>query len=56
MIQRQNAAEIGLEAAMRLVVIGGDAAGGSTAANAKRGDPSIDVVMFERGPWTSYSA
>lgn len=56
MIAGQKPAEIDWEAAMRLVVIGGDAAGGSTAANAKRGDPSIDVVMFERGPWTSYSA
>ena len=41
---------------MRLVVVGGDAAGGSAAATAKRRDPSLDVVMFERGDWTSYSA
>jgi NADPH-dependent 2,4-dienoyl-CoA reductase/sulfur reductase-like enzyme len=44
----------------RLVVIGGDAAGGSAASQAKklaakRGDP-LDVVMFERGRTTSYSA
>ncbi|HJN93568.1 MAG TPA: FAD-dependent oxidoreductase [Dehalococcoidia bacterium] len=41
---------------MRLVVIGGDAAGGSIAANAKRANAELDVVMFERGAWTSYSA
>ncbi|PZC49549.1 MAG: hypothetical protein DK306_000565 [Chloroflexi bacterium] len=41
---------------MRLVVVGGDAAGGSAVANAGRTDPSLEIVMFERGPWTSYSA
>ena len=41
---------------MRLIVVGGDAGGGAAAANAKRGDPSLEVVMFERGGWTSYSA
>ncbi len=41
---------------MRVVVIGGDAAGGSVAANAKRINPALEVVMFERGDWTSYSA
>ena len=44
----------------RLVVIGGDAAGGSAASQAtklagKRGE-DLDVVMFERGRTTSYSA
>jgi NADPH-dependent 2,4-dienoyl-CoA reductase/sulfur reductase-like enzyme len=39
------------------VVIGGDAAGGSAASQVKRakGD-DVDVVMVERGRWTSYSA
>jgi len=41
---------------VRLIVVGGDAAGGAAAANAKRGDPGLSVVMFERGDWTSYSA
>ncbi len=41
---------------MRLVVVGGDAAGGSAAANAKRREPDAEVIMFERGDWTSYSA
>ncbi|CAN5205965.1 FAD-dependent oxidoreductase [soil metagenome] len=41
----------------RLVVIGGDAAGMSAASTAKRraGD-AIDVVVYERTSWTSYSA
>jgi len=41
----------------RLVVVGGDAAGMSAAATAKRraGD-ALDVVVVERTGWTSYSA
>ncbi|MEE9277172.1 MAG: NAD(P)-binding protein [Dehalococcoidia bacterium] len=41
---------------MRLVVVGGDAAGASAAATTKRRNPDVEVVMFERGDWTSYSA
>ena len=39
------------------MVIGGDAAGMTAAATAKRraGD-ALEVVVVERGPWTSYSA
>ncbi|MCV2489358.1 FAD-dependent oxidoreductase [Geodermatophilus sp. YIM 151500] len=40
----------------RVVVIGGDAAGGSAASQAKKRCPELDVVMFERGRATSYSA
>ncbi len=40
----------------RLVVIGGDAAGGSAASQARKRQPDLDVVMFERGRATSYSA
>ena len=40
----------------RLVVIGGDAAGGSAASQAKKRQCDLDVVMFERGRATSYSA
>ncbi len=41
----------------RLLVIGGDAAGMTAASTAKRlaGD-ALDVVVLERGDWTSYSA
>lgn len=40
----------------RLVVVGGDAAGMSAAAQAKRRNPALEVVVFEKGPHTSYSA
>jgi NADPH-dependent 2,4-dienoyl-CoA reductase/sulfur reductase-like enzyme len=42
--------------AERLAIIGGDAAGMSAASQAKRRAPDLDVVAFERGPYTSYSA
>jgi NADPH-dependent 2,4-dienoyl-CoA reductase/sulfur reductase-like enzyme len=38
------------------VVVGGDAAGMSAASKAKREDPDLDVVVFERGEWVSYAA
>jgi NADPH-dependent 2,4-dienoyl-CoA reductase/sulfur reductase-like enzyme len=40
----------------RLVVIGGDAAGMSAAAQAKRLKSDLDIIAFEKGPHTSYSA
>ena len=40
----------------RLVVIGGDAGGMTGAAQAKRLDKGLEVVAFEKGPHTSYSA
>ena len=43
-------------ATKRLVVIGGDAAGMSAASQAKRRKPGLDIVVFERGLHTSYSA
>jgi len=41
----------------RIVVIGGDAAGMSAAAQARRisGD-AVQIVAFERGTYSSYSA
>ena len=38
------------------VVVGGDAAGMSAASKAKRDNPDIDVVVFEKGQWVSYGA
>ncbi len=38
------------------VVIGGDAAGMSAASKAKRENPDIDVIVFEKGDWVSYAA
>ncbi|WBB49330.1 FAD-dependent oxidoreductase [Verrucosispora sp. WMMA2044] len=42
----------------RLIVIGGDAAGMSAAAQARRrrGPDDLEIVVFERGHFTSYSA
>ncbi len=42
----------------RLVVVGGDAAGMSAASQARRrrGPDDLEIVAFERGRWTSYSA
>ncbi|WP_336361499.1 FAD-dependent oxidoreductase [Haladaptatus sp. ZSTT2] len=38
------------------VVIGGDAAGMSAASKAKRDNPDITVIVFEKGEWVSYAA
>ena len=40
----------------RLAVVGGDAAGMSAAAVARRRDRELDVLVLERGAYTSYSA
>jgi NADPH-dependent 2,4-dienoyl-CoA reductase/sulfur reductase-like enzyme len=39
-----------------LAVIGGDAAGMGAATQAHRVDASLEIVAFEKGDWTSYSA
>lgn len=40
----------------RVVVIGGDAAGMSAAAQASRGAEPVELVVFEKGEYTSYAA
>src|SRR5580698_5126234 len=40
----------------RLVVIGGDAAGMSAATQARSRRPDLEIVVVEKGRWTSYSA
>jgi len=40
----------------RLIVIGGNAAGMSAASQAGRQRPDLEVMAFEQGPHTSYSA
>jgi NADPH-dependent 2,4-dienoyl-CoA reductase/sulfur reductase-like enzyme len=40
----------------RLVVIGGDAAGMSAATQARKRRPELEIVVVEKGRWTSYSA
>src|SRR5215213_6453007 len=42
--------------ARRLAIVGGDAAGMSAASTARRRDAELEIVAFERGPYTSYSA
>ncbi|CAN0439705.1 unnamed protein product, partial [Phaeothamnion confervicola] len=39
-----------------LVVIGGDAAGMSAAAEARRGDSDLEILVLERGSEVSYAA
>lgn len=39
-----------------LVIIGGGAGGGSTAAEAKRSDPSLQVTMLEQGNFVAFAA
>lgn len=40
----------------RLVVIGGDAAGMSAAAQARRRDAELEITVFERTPYVSYAS
>ena len=40
----------------RLVVIGGDAAGMSAASQVRRYRKDLEILAFEKGPHTSYSA
>jgi predicted flavoprotein YhiN len=40
----------------RLIVIGGDAAGMSAASQARRMNSELEIIAFERGEFTSYSA
>ena len=39
-----------------LVIVGGGAGGPSTAAEAKRRDPSLNVTILERGEFVSFTA
>jgi NADPH-dependent 2,4-dienoyl-CoA reductase/sulfur reductase-like enzyme len=39
----------------KLVVIGGNAAGMTAAAQARRRRDDLDIVVFESGPHTSYA-
>ncbi len=41
---------------MRVIVIGGDAAGMSAASQVKRQKPEYEVIVFERGDYISYAA
>ncbi len=47
---------INLMAKRRLIVIGANAAGMSAASQARRRDPELQVTVFEKSDWISYSA
>jgi len=40
----------------KLVIVGSGAGGASVAAEAKRRDPDLDVLMIEQGDYTSVAA
>ena len=40
----------------KIVIIGGNAAGMSAASKAKRTNPNLEIVVFEKGEFISYSA
>ncbi len=40
----------------KLVIIGGGAGGPSTAAEARRRDPSLEISILEKGAFVSYGA
>lgn len=48
--------EDAMTAQKRLVVVGGDAAGMSAASVARRLNPRMEIIVFEKSPHTSYSA
>ena len=39
----------------RLLIVGGDAAGMSAATSVRRAHPEVEIVVIERGPYTSYA-
>lgn len=40
---------------MKLIIVGGVAAGASAAARARRLDEKADIIVFERGPYVSFA-
>lgn len=45
-----------MAAALKIVVVGGSAAGPKAAARARRCDPQADITILERGDFVSYAA
>ena len=39
----------------RVVIVGGVAGGASCAARLRRLDESVEIVMFDRGPYVSFA-
>src|ERR1700687_5344287 len=42
--------------AERIVVVGGDAGGMAAISQIRKRKPDAEIVVFEKGHWTSYSA
>ncbi len=40
---------------VRFVIVGADAAGMSAASKARRADPDLEIVAYDRGSFASYS-
>ena len=41
---------------LNLLIIGGSAAGPTTASTARRKDPEVSITMLEKGEYVSYVA
>ena len=39
-----------------VVIVGGGAAGPSTAAEAKRNDPSLNIIILDKGKFVSFAS
>ncbi len=58
MIQQTNSQSSGLQTAnprRRVLVVGGVAGGASCAARLRRLDESVEIVIFDRGPYVSFA-
>ncbi|HOJ52632.1 MAG TPA: NAD(P)-binding protein [Syntrophales bacterium] len=40
----------------RVIIVGGGAGGASAAAEAKRNDPSLEILIVEKGKFISFAA
>lgn len=45
-----------MENKLKVVVVGGSAAGPTTASTARRKDPNAEITLLEKGEFISYAA